>query len=202
MEVLDQLGMLDPPGSPVDPGGDEALVAACQVIAAIYRTPDEALRSDLESGRLARVTDTLARREGLEPPGAPHAPPDFETLRVSYVALFVSRVGGVPAPPYAGLVRDRQLMGPTVRRLRLEFERLGLRPAPEWRELPDHISAIAEAIDLLVERGRIDAGFTLAASYLAPWFARYAEAVASADESGFYGELSRFVRDVLRELLP
>lgn len=200
MELLDLSGPADPHGSPYGPGTADALAATCQLVAALFRSPGEALRSDLESGRLAQVVDALAHREGLEPPPVSRAAIPIEDLEVAYVALFVSRAGGVPAPPYVGLVHDHQLLGPTVGRLRSELEALGLRAAPSWLELPDHLSVVAEAIDLLLERGRVGAARTLAGRYLAPWFERYAGAVAAADDSGFYGELSCFLRNVLKEL--
>lgn len=178
----------------------DALAAACQVVAAVYRTPGEGLLDDLRSGRLAAVTDALAAWAGVNAPRGPHAPPDPEALRAVHVSLFVSRAGGVPAPPYVGLLRDRELMGPSVRRLRGELEGLGLRIRAEWRELPDHLAALAEAVDLLLERGRYAAATGLASAYLAPWFERFAETVAANDESGFYGELSRFLRDVFAEV--
>jgi putative dimethyl sulfoxide reductase chaperone len=202
MEVLDPLDPLGPQGPVFGHRSVDALAAACQIVAALYRSPSEGLRDDLESGRLRAVSDALARYAGLDAPQGPHAPPPFDTLGPVYVALFVSRAGGVAAPPYVGLVRDRQLMGPSVTRLRSDLEALGLRISPEWRELPDHLAAVAEAVELLLERGRVGAGMALAANYLSPWFARYADAVAEADASGFYGEMSRFLRTVLKEVAP
>lgn len=178
----------------------EALAAACQVVGAVYRAPGEGLLDDLRSGRLGAVTDALAAWAGADPPTGPHAPPDEAALRSAHVALFVSRAGGVPAPPYVGLVRDRELMGPSVRRLQTELQSLGLRPRPDWRELPDHVAAVAEAVDLLLERGRVAAATGVAAAYLAPWFDRYADAVGENDPNGFYGELTRFLRAVLDEV--
>lgn len=200
MEVLDQTDPLGPEGSPYGYRSADALAAACQVVAAVYRSPGEGLNDDLRSGRLSAVTDALAAYAGLEPPRGPHAPPPFEELRSTYVALFVSRAGGVPAPPYIGLVHDRELLGPSVTRLRADLESLGLRLRPEWNELPDHLAAVAEAVELMLEHGRVGAAVALTATYLVPWFARYADAVAEADASGFYGELSRFLRFVLKEV--
>jgi len=190
--------LADDPGAPYGTTG-EALGAACQVVAAAYRAPCDGLLDDLRSGRLAAVTDALAAWAGVSAPEAPHALPDADALRAAHVALFVSRAGGVPAPPYVGMVRDRELMGPTVRRLREELARLGLRPRTDWRELPDHVAAVAEAVDLLLERGRVAAATGLVASYLAPWFDRYAEAVAVNDAGGLYGEITPFLRLVLDE---
>lgn len=202
MEGLDRSENPVPRAPSHGPGSAEAHAAACQVVCAVYATPGDGLHDDLRSGRLAEVTDALARSEGLDAPRGPHAPPPFEVLRATYVGLFVSRVGGVPAPPYACLVHDRQLLGPSARRLRSELASLGVRPAPQWRDLPDHIAAVAEATELLVEHGRTGAATALAGHYLVPWFGRYADAVAQADDSGFYGELSRFLRAVLKELVP
>lgn len=202
MEALDEPDSRGRHGSHYGNTSADALAAACQLVAAVYRSPGDGLREDLQTGRLRALTDALAEWAGLEAPMGPHAPPDWETLRATYVSLFVSRAGGVPAPPYVGLVRDGELLGPSVRRLRADLEALGLVAKAEWRELPDHLAAVAEAVDLLLERGRAGAAVALAANYLSPWFARYADAVAEADDSGFYGEMSRFLRLVLKEVAP
>jgi TorA maturation chaperone TorD len=202
MEVLDSLDPLGPHGPVYGDRSADALAAACQVVAAVFRSPGEALREDLDSGRLRSVTDALARYAGLDEPRGPHAPPDFDALRSAYVGLFVSRAGGVPAPPYVGLARDKELLGPSVQRLRSDLESLGLRVRPEWRELPDHLTAVAEAVELLLERGRVGAAMALTSTYLSAWFARFADTVAEADDSGFYGEMSRFLRSVLKEVAP
>lgn len=202
MEGSDRFENLVPNALPYGRPGAEALAAACQLVAAVYATPGDGLRDDLRSGRLAEIGDALARMGGQEPPRWPHAPPPFEALRADYVALFVSRAGGVPAPPYACLVHDGQLLGPCSRRLRAELASLGVRPAPHWHDLPDHIAAVAEAADLLLEHGRTGAARALAGRYLVPWFDRYADAVAQADARGFYAELSRFLRAVLKGLVP
>lgn len=182
-------------------GAADALAAISQVVATLYRAPAAGLLEDLRNGRLADVTDGLARWVGVAAPRGPHAPPVAAALGAAYVRLFVSRAGGVPAPPYVGLVRDRTLMGPSVWRLRSEMQGLGLRLGAEWRELPDHVALVAEAVDLLLERGRTAAAMGLAAGYLAPWFDRFAEAVAEHDQGGFYGELSRFLRDALTDVV-
>jgi len=202
MEVLDPLDPMGPHGPIYGERTADALSAACQIVAALYRSPGEGLRDDLASGRLGKISDALAHDTGLDAPRGPHAPPDFDTLRSSYVSLFVSRVGGVPAPPYVGLARDVELMGPTVQRLRSDLEALGLRPNPQWRELPDHLAAVAEAVELLLERNRVGAALALTSTYLCAWFVRFADAVAAADDSGFYGEMSRFLRSVLKEVAP
>lgn len=202
MEVLDSLDQWGPQGPIFGDRSADALAAACQLVAAIYRSPGEGLRDDLVSGRLGSVTDALASYAGLDEPRGPHAPPDFDALRATYVALFVSRPGGVPAPPYVGMVHDAELMGPSVQRLRSDLESLGLRIRPEWRELPDHLAAVAEAVELLLERERVGAAVALASTYISAWFGRFADAVAEADDSGFYGEMSRFLRSVLKEVAP
>ncbi|MEJ2668048.1 MAG: molecular chaperone TorD family protein [Deinococcales bacterium] len=199
MEALESLVSY---GSGVDVTSADALEAACQVVAALYRSPGEGLRDDLYGGRLGAVTDALAVWAGVDAPRAPHSPPAWDRLRAAYVGLFVSRAGGVPAPPYVGLVHDRELLGPRVRRLRAELAGLGIRPRAEWHELPDHLAAVAEAVDLLMEQGRVAAATTLAVNHLVPWFDRFAEAVAQHDESGFYGELTTFLHTVLSEVAP
>lgn len=196
MEAFEPL--TDPCGAGQD-ATSEALAAACQLAAAVIRTPCESLMDDLGSGRLARVTDALAAWAGAPRPRTPHAPPDAGALQAAHTALFVSRAGGVPAPPYLGLLRDPELMGASARRLCAELQGMGLRSHAAWRELPDHLAAVAEAADLLLERGRRAEAEDLARRYLAPWFDRYADAVAGADETGFYGEIAILLRRVLAE---
>ncbi len=199
MEAFELL--TDPCGAGQD-ATSEALAAACQLAAAVIRTPCDSLMDDLRSGRLAHLTDALAVWAGAPRPRVPHAPPDAGALRAAHTALFVSRAGGVPAPPYLGLLRDRELMGPSARRLSAELQAMGLRTREAWRELPDHVAAVAEAADLLLEHGRRAEAAGLARRYLAPWFDRYADAVAGADETGFYGEIAILLRRVLAEATP
>jgi len=201
MEQLDRPDGADLRDSSQVPSIADALAAACQVAAGLFRTPGEGLAADLRSGRLLQVTDALALRTGVDAPPALRRTVAFRALEVAYVALFVSRMGGVPAPPYVGLAYDGELMGPTVRRLASEFEALGLRTKPTWRELPDHVAAVAEAIELLLENGRFGAAVRIAEEYLMPWLERYGAAIADADETGFYGATTLFLHAVLKELL-
>ena len=63
-----------------------------------------------------------------------------------------------------------------------------------FNDLPDHLSAVAEAALLLLEAERVDGALLLARQFLQPWFKRYADRVLSADGSGLYGPLTHFLK--------
>jgi TorA maturation chaperone TorD len=179
---------------------DEAIVdLALQLTAALYAAPGEALRRDLTDGAIAEAVAALAAATGV--PGPSFAAPDTGTLQSSHVALFVSGWGGVAAPPYVGFAVDDELLGPTAAALAELYRQHGLEVDPHWSDLPDHVAAVAEAGLLLLEAGRGGAAATLLVEFLAPWFQRYAAAVAAADVSGFYGPLTEFLSSVTSEVV-
>lgn len=162
-----------------------------QLIASAYRTPGDPLRDDLASGAWAEAVAALAADLDLSPPPFEHVA--FEDLRERHVALFVANVAGVAAPPYVGYAVDDELLGDTFQALGATFARCGIEVSDDWRDLPDHVSAVAEGGLLLLEADRSDDAYELLVRYLAPWFARFAPTLAVADGAGFYGSLTSFL---------
>lgn len=169
-----------------------------QLVAATYRAPGPALRADLETGALADAAAAVADDLDLVPPT--FAALDWATVQERHVALFVTNPAGVVAPPYAGFAVDGELLGPTFQALGGTFARYGVQVQDDWRDLPDHVSAVAEGGVLLLEAGHADGALELLARYLAPWFRRYAGAVAVADPGGLYGTLTPFLDAAIEEV--
>jgi TorA maturation chaperone TorD len=181
------------------PRHEDAVVdLTLQLVAGLYRAPDADLVEDLASGRLAAATLELARAVGTQAPRL--NAPSLATLQAAHVALFVTSAGGLPAPPYVGLAADGELLGPTAESLARFYAQHGIKPSPTWLDLPDHVSAVAQAGLLLHGAGRSAAATELLARFIAPWFTRYAAAVDAADVSGFYGPLTRFLATAVLEV--
>ncbi len=181
-----------------DPATSELLGLTLQLATGVYASPGDALRGDLEGGAFQQATASLAERTSQSPP-EPSLPP-WPTQQARYVDLFVSSPNGLPAPPYVGYAVDGELLGPTARRLKAFYDQHGITPNGAWGDLPDHLAAVAEAGTLLVEADRPDAAEELAARFLLPWFQRYADVVADADASGFYGPMTRFLHAAIKEV--
>ncbi|MCH1928451.1 hypothetical protein L6232_27025, partial [Shewanella sp. C31] len=65
-----------------------------------------------------------------------------------------------------------------------------------WRDLPDHLSALGEAMALLAPR-RPDLAQRLAQEFLAPWLKRFGEAVKTHDPTGFYATRVDLLEEVV-----
>ncbi len=99
-----------------------------------------------------------------------------------------------------GFAVDDELLGDTFQALGVTFARHGIEVADDWRDLPDHVSAVAEGGLLLLESDRPEDAGDLLARYLAPWFARFAPTLARADGTGFYGTLTSFLDTAIRKV--
>ena len=176
-----------------------ALDPLLQLIAATYRTPGPALRADLESGAFADACGALADVLDLVPPA--FGPLDFAAMQERHVALFVSSGDGIVAPPYAGFAVDGELLGDTFQAMGATFARYGIEVRGDWADLPDHVTAVAEGAGLLLEAGAVDGAALVVEQYLAPWFDRYAAAVAAADVGGVYGALTPFLDAAIKEVV-
>ncbi|WP_457629840.1 TorD/DmsD family molecular chaperone [Oceanithermus sp.] len=164
------------------------------VTAATFRSPGGALERDLTSGRLQEALAELARESGVLPPELPVAP--LTELQAAYTRLFVANPGGLPAPPYAGYALDGRLMGEAQEALQAFYAEHGLAVDESWKELPDHLAAVGEAIALLSGQDP-QAARSLAFGYLLPWLERYADVVAAEDPTGFYGAICQTLKQVL-----
>jgi TorA maturation chaperone TorD len=178
----------------IAPGPRPGLDLLAQLVAGVYASPGAGLWADLRSGAFAEAVQILTDELGLEPPACAWETLDWADLQSAHVHLFVTSVEGITAPPYVGLALDGELVGPSSRGLAEFLAAHGITVACGWRDLPDHVAAVAEAISLLIAGERDEAAEQLMTHYVAPWFARYGEAVERADFSGFYGPLTRFLR--------
>ena len=176
-----------------------ALDPLLQLVAATYRTPGHALRADLESGAFADACGALGDVLDLVPPTFDTL--DFGTIQERHVALFVSSLDGIVAPPYTGFAVDGELLGDTFQAMGGTFARYGIEVRGDWADLPDHVADVAEGAGLLLEAGSLDGALEVLERYLAPWFDRYAAAVAAADVGGVYGALTPFLGAAIKEVV-
>lgn len=186
------------PPSPAPHTSPEAVALLLDVVASGFRSPSEGLRRDLESGAFQAALEELSAAGATPAPELVVAP--WTELRSAYVALFVSNLGGVAAPPYTGFALDGELLGPSAQGLKAFLAHHGVEIASSWNDLPDHVAAVAEAAALLQRAERFEAAAFLRVGYLTPWFDRYQATVREADSSGFYGPLATFVHSSLKEV--
>jgi len=166
------------------------------ITAATFRLPGKALEHDLRSGSLQTALELLAERYNLPPPELP--PVELPQLQAAYVQLFAANPAGLPAPPYAGYALDGKLMGEAQEALEGFYAEHGLAPREGWGDLPDHLSAVGEAIALLAGP-KPDAARKLALGYLKPWLDRYAEVVVREDPTGFYATVCTLLKNAMEE---
>ncbi|MFA5517145.1 MAG: molecular chaperone TorD family protein [Desulfuromonadales bacterium] len=177
--------------------------------ALLFSYPDQELIDFLQTGE-GRETAALL-------PEAPPRPAGSFTLRaleIAYTGLFLSRLGGVPAPLYGSvyLERDRQLMGETTRQVAAAYRGEGL--ALEGNsEPPDHLATELEFLYYLVEQeeaslARRDLTAARAArssqrefcqKYLHPWMAEFRRRVEEdAEAHPLYRWGARLLEDFCR----
>lgn len=161
------------------------------VTAAVFAPPKAALAHDLASGALQEALDELA--QGRAAPRLPQV--ELPELQAAYTALFLSNPAGLPCPPYVGMALDGRLFGDGFDRLLEVYQAAGLEVSPDWRDLPDHLAAVGEAIALL--EGKPALARTLALDFLLPWLRRYTLALWEADPTGFYSAVAEFLWGVL-----
>ncbi len=166
------------------------------VTAAAFAPPKAALEQDLVAGTLQAALAEMAKGHALEAPVLPQT--SLRELQAAYTALFVSNPAGLPCPPYAGMALDERLFGEAFDRLLELYRAAGLEVSPDWRDLPDHLAAVGEAIALLEEKPEL--GRTLALEYLYPWLKRYTPVLQKADPTGFYSSIAVFLSKVLEEV--
>ncbi|WP_243027074.1 TorD/DmsD family molecular chaperone [Thermus albus] len=152
------------------------------VTASLFSPPGEALFRELHAGTLEEALEELTGH----PVALPRVPP--QELQAAYTALFVSHPHGLPAPPYAGYALDGELFGPSFHRLQELYREGGLEVRASWRDLPDHIAALGEAIALLAGKNPHLAQ-RLVREFLKPWLDRFAPQVKAHDPTGFYATL-------------
>ncbi|WP_038056113.1 TorD/DmsD family molecular chaperone [Thermus amyloliquefaciens] len=160
------------------------------VTASLFAPPGEALFRELAAGTLEEALEELTGH----PVALPRVLP--EELQAAYTALFVANPKGVPAPPYAGYALDGQLLGPSLYRLLELYREGGLEVQDSWRDLPDHLAALGEAIALL-SPVRPELAQRAATEFLLPWLEGFTQAVKDHDPTGFYAQLVDLLKEAL-----
>jgi len=164
--------------------------------AATFAPPKAALEQDLTSNTLQAALAEMAEGCGLVAPDLPQT--ELTQLQTAYTSLFVSNPRGLPCPPYVGMALDERLFGDSFDRLLELYQAAGLEASPDWRDLPDHLAAVGEAIALLEAKPAL--ARTLALDYLHPWLVRYTPALQEADPTGFYSTVGGFLMQFLVEV--
>ncbi|WP_337868421.1 molecular chaperone TorD family protein [Meiothermus sp.] len=163
------------------------------VTAAAFAPPKAALEHDLVSGTLQAALAEMAKAHDLPIPDLPQMP--LSELQAVYTSLFVSNPAGLPCPPYVGMALDERLFGEGFDRLLELYREVGLETSPDWRDLPDHLAAVGEAIALLDTKPA--QARTLALDYLYPWLKRYTPILREADSTSFYSAIALFLSQAL-----
>lgn len=113
--------------------------------ARIFSYPDQALMEDLS----AEMSSAAAILSATPPDLSPEQ--NLTALQVGYTELFISRFGGVPAPPYGSVYLEEQgqLMGQTTLCVLRAYEGEGLN-LEEGGEPPDFIATEMEFLYFLI----------------------------------------------------
>lgn len=161
------------------------------ILTATFGSSASDLDEHLASGRLQRALDELSGLIGKPAPRLPRA--SLVSLQEARVELFTSNPAGLPAPPYAGLAIDGEILGPAVDRLQALLQSHGFETNPSWTELPDHLAVIGAVLanDACPE----DLARGLETEYLRPWLERYAGALAGADRTGVFSMIANFLAE-------
>lgn len=160
--------------------------------ARIFSYPDSSLIEDLS----VEVAATAERLSEVAP--QLHPLPKLTELEVGYTGLFISRHGGVPAPPYGSVYLEEasQLMGQTTLCVLQAYEGEGLNHEEEG-EPPDFIATEMEFLYYLIgkemdalshddpeaahdfRQKQIDFCHTL----LQPWIKQFCQRVLETDDA-------------------
>ncbi len=160
------------------------------VTASLFSPPGEALFRELYAGTLEEALEELTGH----PVALPRVPP--QELQTAYTALFITHPQGVPAPPYAGYALDGAFFGPSFHRLLEIYQEGGLEVQATWKDLPDHVAAIGEAIALVADR-KPHLARRMAQEFLKPWIERFGPQVKTHDPTGFYATLVDLLEEAI-----
>ncbi len=160
--------------------------------ARIFNYPDASLIEDI-SAEVSSAAGNLS----VELPELP-ADLDLVELQVGYTELFISRLGGVPAPPYGSVYLEEQgqLMGQTTLCVLRAYEGEGL-DHEEGGEPPDFIATEMEFLYFLVgqemealSRDDLDAAHAarqkqidFCHTLLQPWIKQFCERIKQAENA-------------------
>ena len=177
---------------------EDDFAATFELIAAVFSSPDQRFKDDIDSGRLQKIVSFLADGLGLEP--VQYKIPDWYDLQSNYVRLFLTNPSGLPAPPYLAYAIDGLLLGPSFKELKSFYRHNGLVINDSYHDLPDHISVVAEAAVLLLDDGKLQEVKELIIRFFLPWFEKYITRITAID-SEFYGPICQFCKDITGRLV-
>jgi TorA maturation chaperone TorD len=135
-------------GSISDNEAFQALENAFQLLATMFRYPDEQLWQALSqalSAADAFLTSLLGHQLSL---------PHWQILDQTYTALFCANSNGLPAPPYLSCYHEesRHIEGDSLQMIRQMLAEEGLIADPLLREPEDHIVVILELAGILCRK--------------------------------------------------
>lgn len=122
-----------------------------------------------------------------------------QELADEHARLFVA--AGTPAvDPYQSRYLHGCLMDRSLVALRHDLGRLGLARSEGWRELEDHLGALCESMQLLIDQGQplpVQARFF--ERHLAPWYADCLADIADSPHAAAYRDFAALARAFLDE---
>ncbi len=181
-----------------------ALLACFEFLIALFQGPDEARCVPLIDQGARELALLCPQGFALEAPvqelvrALPESggmPALCHELQITYVRLFISNPGGVPAPLYASCHQEHitGLMAEPAREMERRLLEAGLEPDLPGQEPPDHLCVeLGYLVHLLamgwgasptVDVGRLDQARSFAGEHLLPWVRRFASALSSAPGS-------------------
>jgi putative dimethyl sulfoxide reductase chaperone len=176
---------------PVDPNSSEGLARSLAFFCELFWGPSPELCTELFDPGLDALSRSTARWPDLSGGLASMAElcssiedrTDFcQDLESAYVALFVSGMGGVPAPPYASChIEGDEFMGEAASRMRRRLAESGLAPAVAG-EPPDHLAIELEYLYFLLTSDSSGAAPLFAREELLPWAGRLRDKVTAAED--------------------
>jgi putative dimethyl sulfoxide reductase chaperone len=175
---------------PVDPDTSEGLARSLAFFCELFWGPSPELCTELFDPGLDALSRSTARWPDLSRGLASMAefcstigdrPAFCQDLESAYVALFVSGMGGVPAPPYASCHIDGdEFMGEASSRMRRRLAESGLAPAVAG-EPPDHLAIELEYLYFLLTTEPPNAA-AFAREEMLPWAGRLSDKVTAAED--------------------
>jgi TorA maturation chaperone TorD len=110
-----------------------------------------------------------------------------DKARSDYVRLFIGP-GKPLAPPWGSvyLSIDKLLFTEETLKVRLFYEKYGMKAAKKYQEPDDHIGLELEFIAYLAEQSKADAAREFAAEFIAPWISRWNADVQKYSKTAYY----------------
>jgi TorA maturation chaperone TorD len=107
--------------------------------------------------------------------------------RTEYMRLLIG-IGKELAPPWGSVYQsvERLMFTEDTLRVRLFYEKHGMKLKEKYHEPDDHIGLELEFLAYLSEQGKIAAAREFAAEYIVPWISRWNADVQKHAETGFY----------------